>query len=160
MQDTGHPTSRTERRRGRSARLRAGFTLVELMVVIAIIGLLATVVTVNVMNHMKTARRVKAAADIVAINDAIKLFKIDSKNKGRWPQSLGDLFPAGRDPYLSGRQSVDELKDPWGTQYVYTPATSGSNYDVASYGGDGSPGGTEENADLHLKDALKGEEGN
>src|SRR5688500_10688873 len=108
------------------------------MVVIAIIGLLATVVTVNVMDKMAEARRTKAMADIASINDAIKLFKIDSKNKGRWPQGLGDLFPAGREPYISGKQSADELKDPWGTPYNYTPPSSGSNYDIYSYGGDGA----------------------
>ena len=136
---------------------RRGFTLVELMVVIAIIGLLATVVTVNVMDKMAEARITKAKADIVSINDAIKLFKIDSKNKGRWPQSLSDLFPAGREPYISGKQSADELKDPWGTPYNYTPPSSGSNYDIFSYGGDGGSGGQGEMADIHLKEALSGE---
>jgi general secretion pathway protein G len=140
-----------------SLRRRRGFTLVELMVVIAIIGLLATVVTVNVMDKMADARKTKAASDIVAINDAIKLFKIDSKNKGRWPQSLNDLFPAGREPYISGKQSADELKDPWGTNYGYTPPSSGGNYDVYSYGADGGSGGQGENADIHLKDALSGD---
>jgi general secretion pathway protein G len=136
---------RTQQKRRRAA----GFTLVELMVVIAIIGLLATVVTVNVMGQMKDARIQKAKVDIKSIADAINLYKIKT---GKYPQSLNDLFSNGQS-LIQDVSSPEELKDPWGNKYGYTPPSGSTNYDVYSYGSDGGPGGVDEAADIHLKDA-------
>jgi general secretion pathway protein G len=98
---------------------------------------------------MKDARIQKAKVDIKSISDAINLYKI---KKGKYPQSLNDLFTGG-ESMIQGISSPEEMKDPWGNQYGYTPPSSGSNYDVYSYGSDGGPGGVDEAADIHLKDA-------
>lgn len=131
-----------------SVRRRRGFTLVELMVVVAIIGLLAAVVTVNVMGQSHTARIERVRADMRAIGDALDLFKIAC---GTYPQQLQDLWErpssnAARrwaGPYLKEYPPVD----PWGNEYVYQ-FSGGGQYEIISYGADGAPGGTDEGADL------------
>lgn len=133
----------------RSAARRRGFTLVELMVVIAIIGLLAAVVTVNVMNQMGEARRTKAAADMESISNALKLFKV---NMGYYPQQLQDLWQA---PANAGRRwkgpYLEEYppRDPWDQEYQYQIV--GNEYEIISYGADSSPGGVDEAEDLSSK---------
>jgi general secretion pathway protein G len=129
---------------------RQGFTLVELMVVVAIIGMLAAVVTVNVMSQGTKARVERVKADMSSIKNAMNLFKVDV---GRYPQQLSELWerPAnankwGPDPYLQETPP----KDPWGNDYVYN-YTSGRDFEIISYGADGAPGGTEENSDLSSK---------
>ena len=129
---------------------RQGFTLVELMVVVAIIGMLAAVVTVNVMGQSHKASVGRVKADMATIKQAMNMFKTDC---GRYPQQLNELWerPAnanrwGPEPYL------DEYppKDAWGNDYVYNYG-SGRDFEIISYGADGAPGGTEENADLSSK---------
>lgn len=131
----------------RRRRRQAGFTLVELMVVVAIIGLLAAVVTVNVMGQGHKARVQRVAADMKAIGDALDLFKVDC---GYYPQQLQDLWerPAnarkwGPEPYLKEYPP----KDPWGNEYTYN-YQSGSRFEIISYGADGAPGGQDETSDL------------
>lgn len=125
---------------------RAGFTLAELMVVIVIIGLLATLVVPNVVGKLMKANRAKAEADIVAIASAVTQYAID--NGGRYPDSLEALVQpdANGDNYLD-RETVP--KDPWGNEYVLEPAPSGSRrFRVFSYGKDGVPGGEGDDADI------------
>ena len=127
------------RRRGRR------FTLVELMVVIAIIGLLAAVVTVNVIGQMGEARKTKVMADMESIQKGIKLFQV---NMGYYPQQLQDLWQAPanagnrwKGPYLEEFPP----KDPWGNEYQFE---SGRPPIITSYGADGQPGGADEATDL------------
>jgi general secretion pathway protein G len=118
---------------------RAGFSLIELMVVIAIMGLLATVVAVNLMGRTYEAKVKKVMADFDAMKKAIQLFKLDS---GRYPTQLADLWqsPGGaknwKGPYIDASP-----KDPWGNDYVYTAPVGGSTYIISSYGELGGPGG-------------------
>jgi general secretion pathway protein G len=91
--------------------LRAGFTLIEILLVVVIIGMLATLVAVNVPKQMEKARVNKAKADIRGLGVALNSYYMD---KGKFPGSLGDLT-SGDDPYLEG----DVPNDPWGGQYQY-----------------------------------------
>ena len=134
---------------------RAGFTLAELMVVIVIIGLLATLVVPNVMKKLFVANITKAKADITTIANAVDSYGIE--NAGRYPDSLEVLVTPDENgfTFLKG-ESVP--KDPWGFPYGYEPPSSGGqNYRVFSYGKDGAPGGEGDNADLDNNKILSGD---
>ena len=127
---------------------RRGFTLVELMVVIAIIGLLATVVTVSVINKMEQANVGKVKADMKSIKDAMKLFKV---NMGRWPRNVNELLTAPPDarnrwkgPYIEADQAP---RDPWGNEYRLE-RRSGKSPVIKTLGANGAPGGEGEDRDL------------
>ncbi|OQW96935.1 MAG: hypothetical protein BWK77_03145 [Verrucomicrobia bacterium A1] len=113
-------------RRGREA-----FTLIEILLVVVIIGMLATIVTVSVPKHLEKARKSKAAADIGGLGVAIQSYYMEM---GKYPANMG-LLTAGDDPILE--KAVP--KDPWGNEYIY--AFPGSHkpfkYDLKSLGGDG-----------------------
>ena len=125
---------------------RAGFTLAELMVVIVIIGLLATLVVPNVVAKLGKANTTKARADIVQIAKAVEDYVIN--NNGRFPDSLQALVQEDErgESYL---QQTQVPKDPWGNEYGYEPPPSGSRkYRVFSFGKDGTPGGDGDDADI------------
>lgn len=125
---------------------RTGFTLAELMVVIVIIGLLATLVVPNVMKRLFTSYRVKAKADIVSIGNALDEYA--ANNGMRYPDSLDVLVTPDQDGYTYLKSSVLP-KDPWGREYFYERGRSGNvQYRVGSYGKDGAPGGDGEDKDL------------
>lgn len=135
-------------------RRRNGFTLVELMVVIVIIGLLATVVVINVLPAQEQGRIGKARADIATLEQALEQFAIDI---GRLPTSeegLGALTDAPRglrqpEKYRSGGYIRRLPDDPWGAPYRYQrPGENGRPYDVYSVGADGAPGGEGDGADI------------
>ncbi len=119
----------------------AGFTLVELMVVIVIIGLLATVVVINVMPAQDTARMRKAEADIATLEQGIEMYRLNRMN---YP-SAGDGLQA-----LVSEGFVKRLPDdPWGNPYRYAvPGRDGQPFDVYTYGADGREGGEGDDADI------------
>jgi general secretion pathway protein G len=124
-----------------------GFTLIEIMVVVVIIGLLATLVTVNLLENADKAKVVKARADIKALENALELYKLDS---GRYPNTQEGVKALvtkteSHDSYIKGG-SVP--KDPWGKEYVYLSPGSHGDFDILSYGADGEPGGAGTNADI------------
>lgn len=122
---------------------RAGFSLAELMVVIVILGLLATLVVPNVMGALFKANDVVAKTDISQICQAIDNYSIN--NRGRSPETLQDLEA----PDANGESYIKKLpKDPWGNEYVYFPPQGGRPYQVISYGADGVPGGEGKDADI------------
>ncbi|HED65508.1 MAG TPA: type II secretion system protein GspG [Planctomycetes bacterium] len=129
----------------RSAR-RSAFTLAELMVVIVIIGLLATLVVPNVVAKLAAASSKKAVADITTISGAIEEYTIN--NNGRYPDSLDVLIQEDERGYkILNRDTLP--KDPWGNEYYYEPPVGGGqNFIVGSYGKDGIPGGEGDNADI------------
>ncbi|MCD6415439.1 MAG: type II secretion system major pseudopilin GspG [Planctomycetes bacterium] len=131
---------------------RAGFTLIELMVVIVILGILATVVMPRILDRPEQARRAKAKVQIANFRSALALFKIDV---GHFPTTSEGLQALVSDPGLSGwheKGYLDQDKtplDPWGNPYVYlSPGAHNPDYDIVSYGKDGEPGGTGHNADI------------
>jgi len=131
----------------------AGFTLVELMVVIVIIGLLATIVALNVLPSGDTARVEKAKADIAQIEGALELYKLQNLNYPTTSQGLAALAsaPAGlADPsrYQRGGYLKRLPDDPWGRPYLYaSPGTKGEA-DVWTQGADGREGGEGIDADI------------
>jgi len=135
------------RRRGHRARrsAEAGFTLVEMLVVITIIGLIMALVAPRVLNYLSESKAKAAKIQIESFGSALDLFFLDS---GRYPSSsegLGALVqrpgnsPTWNGPYLKGGLVPS---DPWGNAYVYRSPGEHGAYDIVSFGSDGQEGGT------------------
>lgn len=123
-----------------------GFTLIELMVVITILGLLASITSVGVMKYLKQAKIDKAKMDMRAIVDGIKHYRLRTN---KIPASIADM--CGSDEDTRDLDRTESPKDPWGGEYVYTPKDRRS-YDLVCLGGDGVEGGEGEDADITLLD--------
>ena len=137
---------------GRSAE--HGFTLVELMVVIVIIGLLATIVAINVIPATDTARVEKAKADISTIEQALEQYRLDNLTYPAASDGLQALLnpPASLaqpQRYRRGGYIKKLPQDPWGRAYIYTVPGKKGAFDISSLGADGQPGGENENADIY-----------
>lgn len=134
---------------------QSGFTLVELLVVIVIIGLLATVVAINVLPTTGKARAEKAKADIAILEQALEQYRLDMMTYPAAVHGLGALIApppglAGAERYRPGGYVRKLPDDPWGQPYLYAvPGPGGLPYDIGSLGADGAPGGEGEDADLH-----------
>jgi general secretion pathway protein G len=129
-------------------RAGAGFTLIEIMVVVFILGLLVTLVAPKIIGRTDEARRTKALADVKGIEEALHLFKLDNGFYPTTDQGLQALVtrPSNARNY-SPDGYLDKLPiDPWGNPYVYF--SDGQDYIVKSYGGDGQEGGEGKNADI------------
>jgi len=127
-----------------------GFTLIELMIVIVILGMLATIVMPKILNRPEDAKQKKAIADIRNIETALALFKTDT---GRFPTTAENLQSLTKDPGIAGYNAEGYLDkvpvDPWGKPYVYLcPSVHGKYYDLKSLGKDGENGGTGYDADI------------
>ena len=127
-----------------------GFTLIELMIVVVILGLLATIIMPRILNRPEQARRMKAKIDIRNIESALALFKTDT---GRFPTTSEGLEALVSDPGIKGYNRdcyLDKVPiDPWGNRYIYIcPGVASKDYDLESYGKDGEDGGAEDNADV------------
>ena len=131
-----------------------GFTLTELMVVIFIIGLLATVVLINVLPSQDRAMVTKARADIATLEQAMEQYRLDNLSYPGAADGLdalkaapASLPDAGR--YRSGGYVRALPNDPWGHPYILTvPGRDGAPFDISSLGADGAPGGDEDKADI------------
>jgi general secretion pathway protein G len=140
-----------DRMKNKMQRLcKAGFTLIELMIVIVILGLLATVIMPRILGRPEQARRMKAKVDIRNIESALALFKTDT---GRFPTTSEGLDVLVSDPGIKGYNAdayLDKVPlDPWGNRYIYiSPGMHHKDYDLESFGKDGEDGGTEDNADI------------
>ena len=130
-----------------------GFTLVELMVVIVIIGLLATVVLINVLPSQDKAMVVKARADIATLDQAMELYRLDNFSSPSGGDGLSALVtqPAGAQAgrYRPGGYIKTLPKDPWGRPYQLAVPGRKAPFDIYSLGADGAPGGEGENADIY-----------
>jgi general secretion pathway protein G len=135
------------------SKIQAGFTLAEMMVVIVIIGILATIVVPNVMQKFFQGQRAKATADIVSITSALKEYAM--ANAGKYPDSLEVLVT----PDLNGYRFLNQKsipKDPWNEEYGYEPPSPGNPEPrVFSFGKDKALGGEGDNADID-NDTIQG----
>ena len=126
---------------GSRRKKEEGFTLVELMVVIVIIGLLATVVVMNVMPATDRAALTKARADIATLEQGVEMYRL---NKLSYPQGGEGLQAVVSEGFIKRLP-----KDPWGNPYHYSaPGRDGRAFDIYSHGADGREGGEGEDADI------------
>lgn len=132
-------------------RKQAGFSLIEVMVVVVIIGILATVVVLNVSGTPDEARRVKAQQDIKALEAALEMYKLHNFDYPSTDQGLQALVspPADAANWQSGGYLKGGLpKDPWGREYQYLRPGVHGEYDLWTYGRDGQLGGDGPDSDL------------
>jgi len=131
----------------------SGFTLIEIMVVIVILGILAAVVVPRIMDNPDKARIVKAKQDIRAMEGALELYRLDNFNYPSTDQGLEALVsePSGS-PEAKNWKSGGYLKrlpsDPWGNDYQYLSPGVNGTVDIFTYGADGEEGGEEGGADI------------
>jgi general secretion pathway protein G len=137
----------------RSARRQAGFTLIEIMVVVVILGILAALVVPQIMGRPDQAKVTVAKGDIKAISAALDMYKLDNHAYPSTQQGLEALVekPSGNPPAKNWSRE-GYLKrmpiDPWGNDYQYlAPGTRGA-FDLYSLGADGKPGGSDLDADI------------
>jgi general secretion pathway protein G len=120
---------------------QAGFTLVEIMVVVIILGVLAALVVPKIMSRPDQARVIAARSDIKGIETALNLYRLDN---GQYPGTLDQLAQASP---KSGEPYLDKVpQDPWGNDYVYR--REGRNFAIKSLGADGVDGGEGYDADI------------
>lgn len=135
------------------SRSSAGFTLIEIIVVVVILAILATIVVPRVMERPDEARVVKAKQDIRALEAALNLYKLDNFNYPSTEQGLEALIrkptTPPEPPNWKGNGYVDRLpKDPWGNDYQYLSPGQHGAIDLYSLGADGQTGGEETNSDI------------
>jgi general secretion pathway protein G len=139
----------------RRAACNRGFTLIEIMVVIIILGILAMYVAPKLMGRPEEAKQVRTKMDIAALETALKLYKLDN---GIYPSTDQGLLALVQRPesgvipkkwrqggYL---EKGKVPKDPWSNEYVYLSPGLKGDFDIISYGADGVPGGENENKDI------------
>jgi general secretion pathway protein G len=136
-----------------SRRRPRGFTLIEIMVVVVIIGLLAAAILPQLMGNVDQARIAKAKQDIQAIETALTMFRLDNSRYPTTDQGLRALVQQPTDPAIRnwrpGGYVKKASKDPWENDYQYIyPGTHGTEYDLFSLGADGQLGGEGIDADI------------
>jgi general secretion pathway protein G len=130
-----------------------GFTLIEVMVVIVILGILAALVVPRVMSRPDEARIVAAKQDIASIAQALKLYRLDNLRYPTTEQGLGALVRKPslppEPPNWKGNGYLERLpKDPWNNPYQYLQPGLHGEFDLSSLGADGAPGGEGNDADI------------
>ena len=131
--------------------LQAGFTLIELMVVLVIIGVLAALIVPNVLDRADDARVMAARTDVNNLLQAIKLYKLDNQRPPTAEQGLQALItkPTGGPVPPNWKPYLEKLpNDTWGRPYQYLNTGVKGEVDVMSLGADGQPGGEGKNADI------------
>lgn len=132
-----------------------GFTLIEVMVVIVILGILAGLIVPKIMSRPDQAKKVKARMQIESIGTALKLYKLDN---GAYPtteqglQALVEMPSSGNSKNWRKGGYMEKGKvpqDPWGNDFVYLCPGAHDDFDIISYGGDGASGGEDINADIN-----------
>ena len=136
-----------------------GFTLIELMVVIVILGILAGLIIPRIMGRPEEARRMKARVQMESVVTSLRLYKLDNGVYPSTEQGLQALVEApttGELPRAWRKGGYLEKgkvpKDPWGNEYVYLSPGLHGDLDLMSYGADGQPGGEDQNQDVNSWD--------
>jgi general secretion pathway protein G len=128
-----------------------GFTLIEVMIVIVILGILAALVVPKVMGRPDEARVVAAKQDIATIMQALKLYKLDNRHYPNMSQGLDALVkkPTAAPVPDNWKSYLERIPlDPWGGSYQFLNPGLNGEVDILSYGADGKPGGTGFDADI------------
>jgi len=131
-----------------------GFTLIEILVVLVIIGILAAMIAPNIIGRDDQARVTAAKSDLQAISQALDLYKMDNFRYPTTDQGLDALVnkPAEAKNWPANGYLKVAPKDPWGNDYVYVAPGSKGPYDLLSYGADGKEGGEGYDADINVLD--------
>lgn len=136
------------------SRCRRAFTLVEIIVVIVILGILATLIAPRILSRIGQAKHATAQANAAVLANATKLFMADCGGKvpegatvmALWEKPSGVEEGQWKGPYVD---SADQLKDPWGNLFMLVvPPKKNADFDIVSYGADKNPGGDGDNADV------------
>lgn len=130
-----------------------GFTLIEVMIVVVILGILAAIIVPRIMGRPEEAKRTKAAVDIKGIEQALNLYKLDS---GTYPSTEQGLEALVKKPetkpvpgkWKEGGYLAKVPVDPWGRAYLYLSPGDHGDFDLYSHGADGEPGGEGKDADV------------
>ncbi len=136
-------------------RAEHGFTLIEIMVVVVILGVLAAIIVPKFLSRPDEAKVTKAKIDIKSLEESLGLFKLDNGFYPSTEQGLKALVvkpETGRIPakFPDGGYLKKVPADPWGTPYVYlAPGVHSRDFDLISYGADGQSGGEDVNADIN-----------
>ena len=132
---------------------RAGFTLIELIVVIVILGILASLIAPKVLKRADQALLVKAQQDMRSIESALQLYRLDNYKYPSSAQGLEVLVVKPADVKAATWQDGGYLKkvpkDPWGNLYIYVYPGQHGDFDLTSLGADGAIGGTKSNSDIN-----------
>lgn len=134
-------------------RIARGFTLIEIMVVVAILGILAALVVPKIMSRPDEARIVAAKQDIAAIRQALNLYRLDNQRYPTTEQGLAALVERPTTNPVPGNWKTGGylerlMNDPWGTPYQYLNPGLRGEIDIFSLGADGAPGGEGNDADI------------
>jgi general secretion pathway protein G len=136
-----------------SPRRQSGFTLIEIMVVVVILGIMATLIGPKLLSRVDDAKITKAKQDLAQLKQSLELYKLDNQRYPTTEQGLQSLVTKPTTgPAANGWKTggyIDKLpKDPWNGAYQYlSPGVKGS-VDIFTFGGDGQPGGSGNDADI------------
>jgi general secretion pathway protein G len=140
----------------RALRGNSGFSLIELMVVVIILGILAMYIGPKLMGRTEQAKEVQARVQIEGLETALKLYKLDNGVYPTTEQGLQALVesPDAENVLQNWRkggylEKGKVPKDPWGNEFIYLSPGIQGDYDITSYGADGVPGGEDENKDIN-----------
>lgn len=132
---------------------QGGFTLIEILVVVVILGILASIIIPKIMTRPEEAKRIKAKMDIKAIETALNLYRLDNDVYPSTEQGLEALVTKPTTGVIPRNWKEDGYldkvpKDPWGNPYVYLSPGVNKEFDLESYGTDGVDGGEGKDADI------------
>jgi general secretion pathway protein G len=140
----------------RALRGNSGFSLIELMVVVIILGILAMYIGPKLMGRTEQAKEVQTRVQIEGLETALKLYKLDN---GVYPTTEQGLQALVESPDVENvmqnwrkggyLEKGKVPKDPWGNEFIYLSPGIQGDYDITSYGADGVPGGEDENKDIN-----------